>query len=402
MSISRVKPTFKFMDIFKLKVDHDLNAARFIPGQNVCGIIVAGNLDLPTMRKEIQDEWETSQSEWDKAKAAGVKDDQLPQIRAIREPLHVNQMDNGDLIIFRGTRRASASQTFPDMAGTPQGLIEALKNTPVMLYKGLTREEMLEGVNDQTVKKFSKAGIVNWIWKMDDAGHSARTIALQVAPQLEEGNFSAGMTTAIKKAKLIAPGRDHDDAIKNAVKAFLEQECLIVNRLTDRVKAAFLTKYLIGDGLIPADTKAEFNCNRGAISDLNNAMKADKDGGGWNVVDGGAVYNAVLAKLCDGKPKDPSTPRPKASVVDELFAKLQSKLGQHVAKFVKDGLPNGILSGDQKVFNRELAIDRIDAAKGKFVKDATMPMSNVLELLNAVSDGDYKAVERIVAVLAIG
>lgn len=402
ITIAKAKRTT--VDIFKVVVDHSINVLRFIPGEKVNGQVVGGNLDLATMREQELDAFKSWMQEADEIKTKNQRDGTnvpIPEPRAVLEPIWVNKGDKGVLTVFRGIRRTSAAHSFPDLKETPQGLIEAFRSTPCYLFEGLTREEMVEAANDQTVKQYQMSGVLRWIWSMADMGKGFRELAPIVWEQFENWP-SPKMQQAIKKIKSMPEGIEKVLECRDALKGCLDQEILLAHRLGKRIQDAYMIKFLIMDGLIDPNTKAEFKVNRDLLTKLAKAVDADKAGEGWNLVDGGAAFNAILDQEAGKKPPTPTpSTRPKASVLDETLGKLQSKVGQEIALYAKDGVKNGLVETDKLFFHRELAVKRFNEAKPKFVKDGNVTVAQMVELASAIAEGNYELVEKISSALSV-
>lgn len=379
MQISTAKAKKSTFNIFKVEVDHSINVMRFVAGQSVHGVTVNDSLDLETMRTQIRD-------------AGGIL-----------EPVYLNKSSDGKVYVFRGFRRTSAAQTMEQMKDTPQGLIEALKETPCFMFEGLTREEMMLAVNDQSTKKFKTSGVINWIWTMADQGKGFRELAPIVWEHFESWP-SKKMQGAIKSIEAMPIGVERTKAAQDALKGCLDQEILLAHQMGERVQTAYLLPFLVTDGLADPKLKPEFKVNRDILSKLLKAKDADKASpGGWNAIDGGAAFNALIEQEVSREPKKANgSKRPKPADVDELFGKLQSKLGQKVSLFVKEGVQNGILTTDQKMFSRELAAKRFEEHQSKAVKEGNVTIAQMLELAGSIASGDYKTTEKIMLAFANG
>lgn len=371
------KPTFRTIDILTVNVDHSLNPVRFETGEKFGGYEVTGNLDLPGMKRDI-----------------------LAEGRII-EPVWIAELD-GVPTVFRGVRRTCAAQEMKNDPNTPQGVLDALRQTPCWYFKNATRAEVLEAVNDQTSKRYATSGVIRWIWALQDSGKGYKELA-PICWSMFESWPSKKMQSAIKKIQAMKEGPERDKEIQSTLMGTLNQEILLANRLGERVRNAYLVPYLVQDGLIPPDTKAEFKASRENLAKILEAQKADKESPeGWNEIEGGASFNAVLEDLA--KPKAPAagSTRPKASAVDEFLESLKCSLSAKIAKFVKEGVKNGTADEDDLVLRRQVCANYFKEAAPKMVASATLPMEQVIKLLDCATTGKHADFKVLLSTLTNG
>ncbi len=103
---------------------------------------------------------------------------QLMEGGGINEPLLISVRTNGDLIRVRGNRRGGAAELICDDPNSPPDLVKALKeNTPMILMTGLTPQQEMELVEDQTQKPFMRHEVVRHIFALRKAGWGFERIA---------------------------------------------------------------------------------------------------------------------------------------------------------------------------------------------------------------------------------
>ncbi len=357
------KPVFKKVNIGNVLLSHDVNVPRFEAGQMVLGITMPDTYDIDQMVTDIVE--------------AGQ----------INSPLTLLNTPEG-LVVLQGNRRVRAGQKLQKEPTTSQGLLEHLKAVPAMVYDDLSPEEIQMLVNDQNSKRFTRTGLVNWIWAIRATGKTAQDIVPLCFNQMADWSGSKSRAAFARIENIVDP-IDRQKEMRKALKGTLEYEILRAYSLGDEVKKNFLLNTMVGENLKTTE-KPQFSTNRAALEKLERAKNAD--GLAWSPADGGTSFNLMLGKLKEESAKDkpkpgPGSQRPKGDTVDQVFSGFRSKLSRHLGNYLKTGILNGSANLDLAVERLELCSEAYTEIRGT-VPNKTFTRDEVIAILDAFQNGD--------------
>lgn len=238
---------------------------------------------------------------------------QLMEGGGINEPILVSLRKDDSMIVLRGNRRTYAGQTLADDPTTPDHIRKQLcERTPMILLKGLTIEQELQLVNDQTQKKFMRSEIVKHIYALKRMGQTYEQIVSQFWEQLTDFNKTA------KSAGLLAEMREMSDPVAKLakIKAYyrgtLENYLLWAYDLGPAVQKCVLLSEARLDGVkFENDERPYFDTTKNSQKRIAALRKAkEQDGTKWTglMFADGSEFKKVADKFHaeDFGPKDPN------------------------------------------------------------------------------------------------
>lgn len=230
----------------------------------------------------------------------------------ILTPLHLWERSTGkdsdgketfELVALRGNQRSRAGQALVNDPNTPQAVVESLKKVDAFIYKGLTKDQAVALVDDQSsVQPYTKVDFVNLAWKLAASGMTYQEIGSAHARMYY---YYVGRT-AVAEAKLKEIENEKDgnkrrERIATWMRGGLDQGILNARRCGLRVKEAFLLTVAEEDGLIKEGMKkAEFNPKtrgtkpegKGTDTRIAFLIKQQEQESTWE--EPGSVYNQMI------------------------------------------------------------------------------------------------------------
>lgn len=264
-----------FGNVNDLIVDPTLNI-RFRAGSEIFGVTVEKDTyDIPGMKTGIVDG------------------------NGIREPIWVSVHKDNALVVIRGNRRTLAGQELANDPTTSEELRRILtKETPMLLFHGLTPEQERELINDQTQKPFLRSEVVRNIFDLRRAKWTFERIAMLHWETL--GKFSGN-------AKKVAEIRDLTDPtakrekIKTWLRGTLDNYLIWGYDLGTFIQKCIMLSVMKTDGLLPPTSEQPyFNAEKNSQKRIGELKKAkDADGTKFNgqIPQEGSEFKKVLDKF---------------------------------------------------------------------------------------------------------
>ena len=254
------KPKQMKLDVNNLVVDPNIQI-RFQPGESTFGF-----------RTEFGDSSDTAQLESDIFVAGRI----LVPLVISRETLEGadGKPVHKDTVV-RGNGRTKCGQRIKARKDCPRDLFDALTKTECTVYEGLTKEQILALVDDQSsTKTYTAVDVVNVLWKEAFNGTDWKRICLAHAKLIAESYLN---TTAARE-KLAGLYRcstpaEQLDYINTWMSGSIRQSVILASTLGARVRKAFLLQTAKDNNLIEKVKQADGTFKYGEMPEFNAKSK---------------------------------------------------------------------------------------------------------------------------------
>lgn len=267
MSLKHVK---KVVSIDKLTFDYAVNIRQ------------TNNYDLPHMKEQI------------------VSMGRIIKPLAVREmEVDLNGKKEKQLLVLQGNRRGRAGLELWNDPSISVELKEALSKVDIIVYTDLTPSEEISLIIDHgSEKPISRTETVVAIWRLDKQFKSEAEIisTMYFALAKYSGNEK-------KLRDVPTEPRAKEKFLKSWLHGTVGNYVLASAKMGDFIREQFILTHRSEDKLLNEGEKVELRCSRDRITQLSQAITADKDvnkdGKGWNVDTGGEKFNALVQKFKD-------------------------------------------------------------------------------------------------------
>lgn len=168
-----------------------------------------------------------------------------------------------ELVILQGNRRSKAGRELKADPNIQKLVHDALSKTDALIYEGLTEQQALALVDDQSsVNRYKRVDVVNVVWKMMYHQTDYKEIGLAHARLIGEVYLDNNTQAKANLVKLneAKTRTEQLQIVGTWLRGSLDQGIMDANYLGDRVRKAFLLSVAYEDGLVKEDMeKPEFN-----------------------------------------------------------------------------------------------------------------------------------------------
>lgn len=192
------------------------------------GVSVTFNAQFPTADITAPDEFNIRIAEGMIVAGYRVEGDRrnikgmAAEIRALRQvtdPLVISERSDGTNILCQGYRRYNGVLLIQrEEQGSP--LAEKLKYLPVLIYKGLTREQERQLVNDQRSQSFSKSDVFRYFEEQLSGGFHWLNICSRTYPQIGQ---VTGSSDKVAEINAIVDPKEKEKELRDWLTSFVYQ-----------------------------------------------------------------------------------------------------------------------------------------------------------------------------------
>jgi hypothetical protein len=247
-----VKVNFAYTPIKLIRADDDYNM-RFAAGQSVGDIKIENDTrDIPGMVSAIK------------------------LIGLIQTPLEVSKRADGTIHLLRGFRRYNAANLIR-LSEPGTELATRLETLPTMVYEGLTPEQEIKLINDQTQKDFSAGEVYRFFRDQLKKGYNWEQIAAQIYTQIAR---VTGASNQLRKVDTEPDPVERRKILKRWLNGTANQFWACSVLAGPKISDMVLHTYLYNDGY--TKTKPQLTMTGPKMVELWREVKLDREQNEWD------------------------------------------------------------------------------------------------------------------------
>jgi hypothetical protein len=292
---------------------------------------------------------------------------------------------------LQGNRRTLAGQAIYKEADITVEMKAALDKVEVLVVSDFTEHEENVLIFDQGGEKpISRAEIVKAVWRLDKAFLKEAEIIQTLYFVLARYTRNEGKLHEVPKNE-----PERSKFLKGWFHGTVGNQILAAARMGEFVKGQFLKTRLSEDKLLPDGDKLEMRCDTKRITELSQAITADKkaakDAGkpeseGWSYDKGGLKFNELIEKFKHEDETGERSSTPSRPTVKELQEKMDQYRSSPIKKALaiaagNNELGKGLADDDEHLYYLEMKLEVLH----KFAKD--IKDDKVRELVGALLHG---------------